>query len=93
MPAASTTRATRWLFPGRDPRSDSKSDSKLRLLSERRQAGIRCRHARKMTLLTLARELPPAVLADLVGIGTSTADRWRQWSRGTWAAYEVPSHR
>jgi len=48
------------------------------------------RHARNTTLLTLARELPPAILADLLGIGTSTADRWRQWAGGTWAAAYQP---
>lgn len=84
------TTKDRWLFPGRGPGKRLGTEA---LLNDLRHAGIRSRHARNTTLLTLARELPPAVLADLLGIGTSTADRWRQWAGGTWAAYEVPSHR
>ncbi|MDN5803384.1 MAG: hypothetical protein L0H26_02165 [Microlunatus sp.] len=77
--------ADRWLFPGRGPGKPLGPEA---LLSDLRKTGIRSRHARNTTLLTLARELPPAVLADLLGIGTSTADRWRQWAGGTWASYQ-----
>jgi hypothetical protein len=35
----------------------------------------------------LVAELPASVLADLTGIGMSTADRWSQWAKRDWAAY------
>lgn len=76
----------RWLFPGRGPGKRLGTEA---LLNELRRMGIRSRHARNTTLLALARDLPPAVLADLLGIGTSTADRWRQWAGGTWASYQA----
>lgn len=76
----------RWLFPGRGP---GKPLGTQALLIELRRAGIHTRSARNTTLLTLARDVPPMILADLLGIGTSTADRWRQWSGGAWAAYNI----
>lgn len=76
----------RWLFPGRGP---GKPLGTSALLIDLRRAGIQARSARNTTLLNLARDVPPMILADLLGIGTSTADRWRQWAGGTWAAYNI----
>lgn len=36
---------------------------------------------------TLARDVPPSVLCDLLGISTTTAERWREHAGGTWTAY------
>ena len=42
---------------------------------------------RNTALLTLAREIPPVVLADLLGLHRSTADLWRHHAGGSLASY------
>jgi hypothetical protein len=49
--------------------------------------GIDAHAGRNTARLTLAAELPAAVLADLTGISVSTAERWSQWAKRDWAAY------
>jgi hypothetical protein len=35
----------------------------------------------------LAREVPPTILADLLGLTPETADKWRQHAGGNWTTY------
>jgi hypothetical protein len=49
--------------------------------------GIDAHAGRNTGRLALAAELPASVLADLTGIGISTAERWSHWAKRDWAAY------
>jgi hypothetical protein len=74
----------RWLFPGfrlDAPMHDEQLRRRLRAL------GLNARGARAGALLTLARELPPAILADLLGISESRAAGWAKLAGGEWARY------
>ena len=73
-----------WLFPGRGP---GKPLGPAALRTELVRLGIHCRAARNTALLTLARDVPTVVLSDLLGVGISTAERWRQYAGGSWTAY------
>jgi len=74
----------RWLFPGRGP---GKPLGQVALRKELMRLGIHCRAARNTALLTLARDVPTVVLSDLLGVGISTAERWRQFAGGSWTTY------
>lgn len=79
-----TTQRTSWLFPGAHPgRPLTPSGLKQRL----HPYGIDARASRTSVLLDLAGELPPAIIADLIGLYPNTAARWVQAARGDWAAY------
>jgi hypothetical protein len=58
-----------WLFPG-NPRSMSDQQLSQRL----KRFGIDCKRDRQAALLHLAGEMPAAILADVVGIGTRPRD-------------------
>jgi len=49
--------------------------------------GINIRAAKNVALLTLARDLPPSVLADLLGISIDAAERWSAHSGHDWTDY------
>ncbi|MEP6463815.1 MAG: hypothetical protein ABJC62_10460 [Frankiaceae bacterium] len=82
--AHSFPRADDWLFPGRragQPIGDKGLHRRLTNM------GIPPRRARNTALLELAREVPPAILADLLGLTPETADKWRQLAGGNWSIY------
>jgi len=73
-----------WLFPGRragQPIGDKGLSRRLTKL------GIPVRGARNSALLELAREVPPSILADLLGLTPEAVDRWRELAGGSWTAY------
>lgn len=73
-----------WLFPGRragQPIGDKGLSRRLPKL------GIPVRGARNSALLELAREVPPSILADLLGLTPQVVDRWRHLAGGSWTAY------
>lgn len=75
---------TRWLFPG------SRADQHIRpavLGTRLRAIGIEPRAARAAALTQLGAELPPAMLADILGITASTATKWVVRSGGNWTSY------
>ncbi|HEX4099485.1 MAG TPA: hypothetical protein VHY21_02930, partial [Pseudonocardiaceae bacterium] len=73
-----------WLFPGLTPgRPLTASGLSLKLT----QFGMHARPARNAALAALAAELPPAVLADLLGLHYQTATRWAQLVSRDWYAY------
>jgi len=45
------------------------------------------RPARTTALVHLAEDLPPAVLAPLLGLHVVTAEQWRRRASTAWAAY------
>jgi hypothetical protein len=74
----------RWLFPGLLPgRPASPSGFSRKLLDH----GIDARPARNAALVALVEEIPPAVLADLLGIHINTAVRWADIARRDWTHY------
>lgn len=86
-PGLATTAADdrgHWLFPG------LRLDAPLHAEHLRRRLqklGIAARPARAAALLHLAQSLPPAILADLLGISENRAGDWARAATGDWARY------
>ena len=81
---ASGENTTRWLFPGLTPgRPASQSSFQVKL----RDLGLAARPARNAALITLAEDLPVPVLADVLGLSLTTAQRWAALAQRDWAAY------
>lgn len=74
----------RWLFPGQTP---GQPMTHAGFAPKLKQLGIHARTARNAALIALATELPPAVLADLLGLHHVTAVRWADLARRDWHAY------
>lgn len=73
--------ARRWLFPGLVPgRPLSAEGFNVKLT----RFGLHTRPARNAALISLAAQLPSAVLADLVGLHHNTAARWSQLAARDW---------
>lgn len=73
-----------WLFPGHRPGSALTEDA----LAQRLHAiGISPRQGRSTALLTLAAEVPAAILAKTLGIHVQVAVQWQKISAGDWTAY------
>lgn len=73
-----------WLFPGgRAGYPISRGQLSRRLAS----IGVDARGARNGALLQLAGEVPPIVLADLLGISINAAVRWVRIASGDWTNY------
>jgi hypothetical protein len=73
-----------WLFPGGAPGhpiSDSWLGARLRSL------GVHGRAGRNTTLIDLAAQLPPTVLARMLGIHIITATAWSERAAGSRATY------
>jgi hypothetical protein len=73
-----------WLFPGR---AGIRPLTAPALNQRINQQGIRIRDGRTAALVELAGQLPPAVLADLLGLHPSTATAWARRIASDWAAY------
>lgn len=73
-----------WLIPGRGPDKPLGTHALQRRIAK---YGITARAARNTAMLSLSRDVPTAVLADLLGVTAATAERWRQLSGGSWTAY------
>jgi hypothetical protein len=73
-----------WLFPGLRPGRSMDAPSLAAKLNDH---GIKVRAARNTALAQLAADLPPKVLAELVGIGVSTAARWARHANRDWNPY------
>jgi hypothetical protein len=72
------------LFPGRSPARPVAPQTLTRRL---RQHGIEPRQARNTALAAWASELPPAVLASLLGVHIQTAVNWASRTRRDWTTY------
>lgn len=70
-----------WLFPGRRP---GQPMDPISLAVRLRKLGVEPRAARNTTLLQLGAELPSLVLADLLGLHISTAERWNAAAGARW---------
>lgn len=79
------TQSPTWLFPGRPSTRPAGAESLRRRLAALGVVAVRS--TRNTALITLAREVPPVVLADLLGLTIGAAVRWRELSGGTWGSY------
>jgi hypothetical protein len=79
----------RWLFPGRQP---DRPAHPATLMARLARHDIPLRLSRNAALLHLAAELPPAVIADLLGINYATANRWSDAAGGRWMNYAAHRH-
>jgi hypothetical protein len=83
-PAHSRNPGSRPLFPGRSPARPVAPQTLTRRL---RQHGIEPRQARNTVLAAWACDLPPAVLASLLGVHIQTAVNWASRTRRDWTTY------
>ena len=74
----------RWLFPGLRLDAPLSSEHLRRRLA---RLGITARPDRTAGLIDLCQHVPPAILADLLGISEHNAARWAKLSGGEWARY------
>ncbi|MET8054155.1 hypothetical protein ABZU75_41935 [Streptosporangium sp. NPDC005286] len=73
-----------WLFPGLLPgRPAAPSGFSRKLLDH----GIDARPARNAALIALLEDVPPPILADLLGLHINTAVRWANIARRDWTDY------
>lgn len=75
---------TEWLFPSVRA---GKHTTPQALANRLRVLGIAAGRQRQAALLQLAGEVPPSMLADLLGIHVTTAVHWNRTSAGNWATY------
>jgi protein-disulfide isomerase-like protein with CxxC motif len=80
----------RWLFPGLRLDAPLHPEHMRRRL---RRLGIIARPGRAAALMHLAQTLPPAILADLLGISESRAAGWTRAATGDWARYAAQAKR
>lgn len=73
-----------WLFKGRRPGRHLTTAALSLPLTNR---SINIRSAKNVVLLNLARDLPPSVLVDLLGISVFTTERWNAHSGHDWTDY------
>jgi hypothetical protein len=73
----------RWLFPGLTPGRPTSQPVTLKL----RALGIDARTARNAALIFLANDLPVPILADVLGLHITTAERWAHLAKRDWTAY------
>ncbi|MFD3657801.1 hypothetical protein [Streptomyces sp. NPDC058620] len=74
----------RWLFPSIRPGQHLSSSALCRRLAAHH---IPIRPARTTALIQLAEDLPPAVLAPMLGLHVITAQQWRRRASTDWTAY------
>lgn len=74
----------RWLFPSTRPGQHISSTVLARRL---RAHHIPIRPARTTALVQLAQDLPPAILAPMLGLHAITAQQWRRRAATDWTAY------
>ena len=73
-----------WMFPGR---TDLRPLTAQALTRQLNRHGIHLRAGRTAALVDLAGQLPPAVLASLLGMHPATAVRWSRRIASDWTAY------
>jgi len=73
-----------WLFPGGIPGKPVTTENVRRQLAAH---GIHHHQHRKAAMFSLAARIPAPILADLIGIATTTAVKWAALSARDWASY------
>jgi hypothetical protein len=76
--------SNRWLFPGLVPGRPAGPATFSHKLPEH---GIRALPARNAALAALASDIPPPILADILGLHINTAVRWAAVTKRDWTDY------
>lgn len=76
--------ARQWIFPGLVPGRPASASSLGNKLSEH---GIEALPARHAALVALLSDVPPSILADILGLHISTVERWAALAKRGWADY------
>ena len=87
--ATAANQASPWLFPGQ---LAGEHRSYRRLVRVLHQLGIPARASRLAAWRELARQAPPAVLADALGVSPGTAMRHAFLGGAGWSAYAARRH-
>ncbi|HZM84520.1 MAG TPA: hypothetical protein VFC19_53045 [Candidatus Limnocylindrales bacterium] len=74
----------RWLFPSTRAGQHATPGAVSNRL---RRIGITARAMRQAALTQLAAEIPPALLAGILGIHPTTAVKWTRLAGGNWTGY------
>ena len=82
--ASYASSAEHWLFPGGIPGNHLATGS---IRSQLVSRGIQPSQARKAAMFGLAAEIPTPILADILGLGTTTAVRWATLASHDWSKY------
>jgi hypothetical protein len=82
--ASYVSRGTQWLFPGGIPGNHLATENIRKQLVA---LGIPPRASKHAALFQLAATLPHPILADVLGISTTSAIRWAALSSRTWGKY------
>lgn len=82
--ASYASSAEHWLFPGGIPGNHLATGS---IRSQLVSRGIQPSQARKAAMFGLAAEIPTPILADILGLGTTTAVRWATLASRDWSKY------
>ncbi len=82
--ASYATDTNPWLFPGAVPGRPISTGAIRPDLVKR---GIHPAHARKAAMFQLAGQIPTPVLADILGLGDTTALRWASLAARDWSHY------
>lgn len=83
-PRHSNTAGCRYLLPGHSP---GRPRNPLGLAGTLRHHGLPARAARNTAMMDALVDLPPMVIADLLGIHPKTAERWATLTGGNWSEY------
>ncbi|MDX3803781.1 hypothetical protein ACN6LD_003998, partial [Streptomyces sp. SAS_272] len=83
-PRHSNTAGGRYLLPGHSP---GRPRNPLGLADTLRHHGLPARAARNTAMMDALVDLPPMVIADLLGIHPKTAERWAALAGGNWSEY------
>ncbi|WP_327238870.1 hypothetical protein OG243_44385 [Streptomyces sp. NBC_01318] len=83
-PRHSTTAGRRYLLPGQSP---GRPRNPLGLADTLRHHGLPARAARNTAMMDALADLPPMVIADLLGIHPKTAERWATLAGENWSEY------
>lgn len=75
---------TRWLFPSRRPDRPAHPTT---IAARLKRIGIETRSSRLAAISQLATEIPPALLAESIGISPKQAAKWVGISGGNWSSY------
>lgn len=83
-PRHTTTTVHRYLLPGQSP---GRPRNPLGLADTLRHHGLPARAARNTAMMDALVDLPPMVIADLLGIHPKTAERWATLAGENWSEY------
>ncbi|RSO09607.1 hypothetical protein DMH26_01080 [Streptomyces sp. WAC 05379] len=83
-PRHSATTVHRYLLPGQSP---GRPRNPLGLADTLRHHGLPARAARNTAMMDALADLPPMVIADLLGIHPKTAERWATLAGENWSEY------